>query len=107
MRRLRGRRGENMRSILLGDPRWLTHCQACGRTQNDPPEGAQARFCYSSGQYHGGTCYDTLFGICESCGEKNMSVVINSKPENHIRHPEWAAPLCDDCHWRLHMHDPD
>lgn len=80
--------------IQLGDPRWHTHCKVCERTQNDPPVGAQPRFNYSAGQYHAGACYDTLFGICEVCGQKNMSVLSNLNSWL----PECRAPLCDSCH---------
>jgi hypothetical protein len=84
------------RLIPLGDPRWHTHCQACGQTKENPPEGSRPTFYYYGGQYHAGACYDTLFGICTACGQKNMSVRRNNNPNTSS--PSWVEPLCDACH---------
>jgi hypothetical protein len=87
-----------MSRYTVGHPLWYTNCQACGRTKADPPEGSTADFNYWSGQYHRGGCYDTLFGTCACCGQKNMAVLSNNAADAWPLHPDWREPLCDECH---------
>lgn len=80
----------NQKRFESGDPRLYTHCQACGESV----EGQKAYWNY--GQYHAGTCYDTLFAGCLSCGVHRMDVQTNRGWYNHMFRHE-AAQLCDEC----------
>lgn len=48
-------------------------------------------------------CYDTLFGICLDCGQRNMRCAQNAEP--NALNPSWGGPenhICDPCHQKKH-----
>lgn len=70
------------------------NCRICGKDMLE-----YEQYCYSAGYICSKECYDTLFGICEQCGCKNMSVKINLEYGLMGEHKE---ALCDTCYNKKH-----
>ena len=67
-------------------------CNVCGYTPEEL--GKEKHYAYSCGHYCSKECYDTLFDICDVCGELNMTVVSN---ENNGK-----GKICDACYDKEH-----